>query len=617
MGIEFMDNNKAMNCKNKFNALDGIEHFSDLPSSSEEKKPIRKLYISNFWGKVNPTILKDLFSQYGEIIECRGPFVNIRGHHFAFITFSKPEEAHKALEAGRRKEVILFKNKPLNIMPSFPHTQPTESQIKKLLSKKTKKKRKKTKPENQNKNKNKKKTKNIKTPKIDYINKIDDDCLINIFVLLPMNDRMRIERVCKRWQDVSARAWHDIKELDLTQPFQFSNSNSKAQIKNRTVEKILERCGRFLSTLQFSTCNLGYNAETLPVIGEHCKNLTRLTLQLRKHPNKELNKLFAQFKKIQYLEIKDIGKDFKCNSLASLPHDTIEEIHLSTKVTYESFDPHLRSFGRSGPNTFRKFSNIRSLTMTGFILKPDLIKVIAEKTHLTYLSLANCSIKQKNIIKLACLRKLEYLNLSKVLEVTSDFLIALASNCTELKYLNITDCSSVSNSGIAALSMLPQLETLIINELYDITDVTVSNFVSLQELHCENCEQIQDAGIMILLQTAPNLKILNLFNTSISTAVLDTAEVITRKRTNNLLLRIKVNTMVLDEWEDRTNPSPLLDVEGKDETVSDVSDEFLYDHDDDDDLWDLGIDDEFDDYDADEYDFDEFDYNGVNPFFLF
>lgn len=76
--------------------------------------------------------------------------------------------------------------------------------------------------------------------------------------------------------------------------------------------------------------------------------------------------------------------------------------------------------------------------MTGFIIKPELIKVIAEKTHLTYLSLANCSIKQKNIIKLTCLRKLEHLNLSKVLEVTNEFLIALASNCTELKYLNIT-----------------------------------------------------------------------------------------------------------------------------------------------------------------------------------
>ncbi|KAH0554243.1 uncharacterized protein LOC123262624 [Cotesia glomerata] len=599
---------EKMNNINKFVVLDSLS--SDVPDSSEDKKPIRKLYISNFRGKINRKILQDTFSVYGQVIECRGPFVNVNRYQFAFITFLNPEHALKAIDAGRKKKV-LFNGKPLRIVPSFPQTQPSENDVEKMLSKqpKTSEKAQKKIP------KQKRDQADQKIEGIDYINQIDDDCLINIFLYLPITDRMRIERVCKRWQAVSARSWHDIRTLDLTQQLIHLPKKIK-KIKNRAFEKIVERCGRFLTTLNFSTVNLGCNSEVLPIIGEHCRNITRLTLQLHKYPVKDLSKLLAQVEKLRYLEIKDIKKHFKIEVLVFLPHDSIEEIHLSTLQSYNSFDPSLRSLGNPKSAVFRKLQNLRSLTLNGFVVRHDNLKLIAEKPHLTHLSLANCSIKKIN--KLTISSSLQHLNLTKVLEVSNTLLTSLASKCKELKYLNINSCSLVSAAGISALISLPSLEVLMLDDIYGVSDSTLSRFVTLHELHCQNCEKVRDPGIIALIETAPNLRFLNIFNTGVTSDVLDTADAVTKIRTNNLKLHLIVSSLILDEWEGVPEPSPLLEVEAKDATVSDVSDEFLsYDGDEvgPDDFWDLGVD-EFDEYD-DLYGMDEFDYNGGNPFFIF
>lgn len=175
----------------------------------------------------------------------------------------------------------------------------------------------------------------------------------------------------------------------------------------------------------------------------------------------------------------------------------------------------------------------------------------------------------------------------------------------------------MSDIGITALGALPNLEVLILDEIDGVTDLTLSGFVNLHELHCQNCDDIRDQGIVTLIETAPNLRYLNLFNTNVTAAVLRTADAITKLRTNNLKLHIVVGSITLQHWVVR-EPSPLLEIEAKYATVSDISDGFLYDDDDDidpEDIWDLGVDD-FDEYD-DINDMDEFDYNGENPFYLF
>ncbi|XP_074113819.1 uncharacterized protein LOC141536850 isoform X2 [Cotesia typhae] len=551
------------------------------------EEPVRKLYITNFRGKVNRKFLKDTFSVYGQVIECRGPFTNVKKHKYAFITFLNPEHALKAFKDGRKKKV-LFNNRPLRVVPSFSYTQPSENDIENILLKisKTVKKTHEKIPIQETKRVDQ------KIEGIDYLNRIDDDSLIHIFLYLPFIDRIRVERVCKRWQAVSERCWHDIKTLDLSK---IVRSIKKAKkLKNVSFEKIIKRCGRFLTTLKFSTRHFGCNAEVLPAIGEHCKNITRLTLQLHKDSNKELAKVFAKVQKLQFLEIKDIRKYFKIENLILLPHDTIEEIRLSTLQSYNSFQPRLGYLGHPKAAVFRKLHNLRSLTLSGFILRPNHLKVV-EKLSLTHLSLPNCSLKK--IHNLTMSSKIQHLNFAKVLEISNDLLAFLALKYNELKYLNLSHCSSVSDHGILLLKTLRNLEVLILDEIYEVTDSALQGLVNLHELHCQNCDRVRDPGIITLIQTAHNLRFLNIFNT--------------------------VCPMVLENWSGDGDSSPLLEIEAKDITVSDISDEFLYDDDDvySVNIWDFGINDfdEYDDFDGydDIYGMDEIDYNGENPFFIF
>ncbi|KAL7290980.1 hypothetical protein TKK_0015124 [Trichogramma kaykai] len=45
------------------------------------------------------------------------------------------------------------------------------------------------------------------------IDKLNDDCLERIFQFLPYENRIAVERICKRWQIVSQRSWIDINNI--------------------------------------------------------------------------------------------------------------------------------------------------------------------------------------------------------------------------------------------------------------------------------------------------------------------------------------------------------------------------------------------------------------------
>ena len=46
---------------------------------------------------------------------------------------------------------------------------------------------------------------------------LNNDCLVNIFTFLPVRDRIKIERVCQRWHDLSRLSWSSFNKLDLLQ----------------------------------------------------------------------------------------------------------------------------------------------------------------------------------------------------------------------------------------------------------------------------------------------------------------------------------------------------------------------------------------------------------------
>lgn len=106
------------------------------------------------------------------------------------------------------------------------------------------------------------------------IYKLNNDCLMLIFLYLPIIDRIRIERVCKRWLRISQKSWYNIKKLELTNSvWGFSSDVKLKQINTIILDKVLSRCGRFLNEIHLDKTFCEGRESALAAIGSLCPNI--------------------------------------------------------------------------------------------------------------------------------------------------------------------------------------------------------------------------------------------------------------------------------------------------------------------------------------------------------
>ncbi|XP_075979877.1 uncharacterized protein LOC142979021 isoform X2 [Anticarsia gemmatalis] len=100
-----------------------------VPTHTEDGIPIRKLYVSNLPPKTTRAELHGVFAQYGFIKSCwlrmgdKGPN-RTPTPTYAFVTFSNPADAHKALQAPSHEKTLRGRN--LRISPADSWHQPVE-----------------------------------------------------------------------------------------------------------------------------------------------------------------------------------------------------------------------------------------------------------------------------------------------------------------------------------------------------------------------------------------------------------------------------------------------------------------------------------------------------------
>ncbi|XP_044021237.1 F-box protein SKP2B-like [Aphidius gifuensis] len=144
------------------------------------------------------------------------------------------------------------------------------------------------------------------------------------------------------------------------------------------------------------------------------------------------------------------------------------------------------------------------------------------------------------------LNNLETLKLRSVKIVDDLFLYNLSRKCLNLKHLNLAQCNKVSDTGIIELTKLDKLEELILNRstnnIVDISDKSIRQFRNLKKLHCFGCDCVTHDGIIKVLKNSPELELLDIGNTEVSpTIFLPIASSLTRHRTNNIILTLKVD----------------------------------------------------------------------------
>lgn len=538
-----------------------------ISPTTEEGVPIRKLFIGNLAERTTIKDLQKLFANFGQV-ERSYLKRNVGKSNFAFVTFSDVEGAIKAREAAYKMQVQLH-CRILRVSTADTWHQPdsVENQRKYVTIKDSS-------MEEEIIENNRE---NSPEPNNSPIQILNDDCLVEIFLYLPVADRVRMERVCKRWQALSQESWRAVKKLNLSKNTWGLSPKIRIQaVDTGTLRKVLIKCGQFLTHLDLSELPHQLSTSTLTIVGKfcpnlqhvnvtaielspsgifslmtNCKNMNKFIMKSLTGPcEKDLSQLFLVNKKLKYLAIDgDDSITGKC--LAYLP-DEIEEIHLQWCTSILS--PYLDS-------AIEKFNNLTSFTLSSCVcVTESTMKVIGQITTIINLELsgAHPMITADSLNHLSNLLNLKRLCL-KNSAANDEFLINITRGCKGLNYLDISDCQAITNIGIASLASLPQLEALVINWDVQVTDTVLGDLHNLKTLECHGCNNIKDGGITTLIEMAPNLLSLDLSGCSITNSTLEAAIIVTKQRKNNKILKIivggnKTNVTNLSEV------SPLLQI---------------------------------------------------------
>ncbi|KZC11051.1 PREDICTED: uncharacterized protein LOC107189129 [Dufourea novaeangliae] len=538
-------------------------NYGNISETTEDDVPIRKLFVSNLAERTTYKDLNILFSKYGNVESCF--LIRNQGKsNYAFVTFDTVASAVRA-----RNEGIQLHNRCLRVEAADSWHQPDNI-------------------ENQYYSKDWQKSyekqlnepcneifiqSNITDTSIQILN---DDCLIHIFLQLPIIDRVRIERVCKRWRALSQESWKSVKKLDLL--CMDSSVLSSLAINTPILRKILLRCGRFLNEINLSQVESRLSPSTLTIVGKLCPNLQRIDVTALTVSLAGINSLMKNCRNITKLSLgpttyicdRDLQKLFKLNPklryfkvvtgkicgkcLLHLPLETMEEIVLE-RCSYLQI--------QCLSQAIEKLQNLKSLTIKNCL---DVSTIVMQTIgmHCTNLKMLELSelympIRSNEILHIAQLTNLEVLKVSRNAMITDEFLSNLASKCQQLIYLDISECDSVTSVGIAAVATLQKLETLIMNDMFDVTETDMQGMCSLKKLECRGCF-FGDTTMIKLLASAPQLELLDLsYCHGITNFTLKKAAKVTVSRTNSTVLKIFVgNTAVnLKKFEE---VSPFLHI---------------------------------------------------------
>ena len=512
--------------------------------------------------------------------------------------------------------------------------------------------------------------------------KLPEEILILIFKSLTIADRIRVERVCKSWQEAAKQSWNNLKDLKLThkflglKPIRRFFEHPGIRNNNQILEAILKRSGKYLKKIDINHNGIDdapskianncpninsvafdqFTVQGLKKLSKSCRNIYEINIGYRH--DQEFGDSFTDFissnknlKVLNMPQYKGTGK-----FLTKLPFKEITTIHINSIIenhednlinaikksrnlssfTYEDCREDLiLEIGNSCNNLTeldltlnflchdndkldsmlsKIFSNnkkIKIVRLDGFNdmsgkcfltlnenveeialidlpnLEDDyLIKSWTKLTKLhtlelkyydetTYYPKADCISVCSNLRKLtscnfgiceddnvSCLpESLQSLSICWQSTQVSmqNFLDYLSYNLLELKYLDLGGCNELTDNGLKSICKLPKLEELRICGNENITGSGFGRMVFLKKLICEECENLQDDGLIKLLRSAKKLEYLNIEDCSeITNTTIDAAIELLKNRKNNTPLEINVRGTSVGVREIRDNLPPLL-----------------------------------------------------------
>lgn len=263
--------------------------------------------------------------------------------------------------------------------------------------------------------------------------------------------------MCKRWQKISQKSWHNIKKLDLRNyTWGFASNAKLKQINSVILNKVLLRCGKFLNKIYLEKTFCESRESALSIIGNLCPNLEIIDVSYLQVPSTgitsiinnchnikklsldciylfdtDLEKLFKVNQQLQFLKLIDIKISGKC--LLYLPSNTIKEIIIK-RCDYVCDDDVAKAITR--------LNNLKHFIISEcFDTLEKTTKAIGKySTNLETLEIiGKSSILQFNgISHIITLSNLKNLKVSANWFICNSTLCKLSSHCQQLIYLDLS-----------------------------------------------------------------------------------------------------------------------------------------------------------------------------------
>ncbi|CAD5225885.1 unnamed protein product [Bursaphelenchus okinawaensis] len=369
------------------------------------------------------------------------------------------------------------------------------------------------------------------------IDQLDSDSLSQIFSLFSFKERVRFERVCKKWRSImhNRRVYVGETSFNIGE-YLYNNNHSYFQQDSLAFEpttlSILQRCGPFLQRLSFGARWLRITPSVIQSVADNCTRLTVLDLsasilsadltpvlnfigpQLKvlsledvswtdnTHAQKA-GKSFQHMQNIQEIYLRNCGIDMV--DVLDLPGN-IKKVDLSSnwQLTAEilvSFLINQRELVSLAlcPFPGGQFPKYSDEDPTDGL--EAVIECLSGITTLNELRLGQISYEPRvlSLSALGRLTNLAILEFKQVVSLTGQTLTDILQGTPNLKQLSVVHCVKVDD--YRGLHVLKELETLEVERTpqicdSDVLDVTVHS--QLKHVALRRCYNIEDGSIVAL-----------------------------------------------------------------------------------------------------------------------
>ncbi|KAG1657172.1 putative RNA-binding protein EEED8.10 [Nymphon striatum] len=473
-----------------------------VSSKTHEERMPKKVFVGNINFRVTQKQLRDFFSKFGKVVDCHIVYDHYkrRSKGIGFVTFQTTEAAIKAKDA--QLEELTFEQREMRVLACEPRKRSLD---------KLKMKDRESSSEDEGELKQQLSTESAKSATIMeegyfYINELPDDILIIIFAMLPIRERVLMERVCIRWRVLSVKAWRCSSSLKLCYEFDFFNRLNLKHLRN-----ILQRC-HHIKKLDLSQVPHSLDFRAVGTIVNLCPNLTSVNLTSIPTANQQLQQLAAKCTNLK-VSFQNFLIQFifmwwslfnHCKQLSVI--DVTNNSKMKGKC-FQMLGPKLKiavlnNCSTIQPINFSKLAlrcpKIRSLSMNDCALLSDrcMKDICCNLRHLRILHLGGnfpdmtCS----GLVWLGELQQLEELYIARNNLIDDLVLQAVCDGCLNLRDVNISCCNEgVTDLGLRALAQLTNIVNLDISYLGKITDDGVSEISKrgmLEKLIAKGCPSL-------------------------------------------------------------------------------------------------------------------------------